>query len=199
MINIPTGVIGYGSNTNQSGSSGQIGHANPAVNPTGATGNGSNTDQSSSIDNNNTNTASNGQASNGPTAIGSTGHGNNTDQSGQAITINKPVENPTGATGNSSNTDQSDAIDNGPVANNPTGAIGKQAEANKGITDLYMSDGDNYYIDDNALSNAQMKIGDDKKAASVVGSGDSSKANSNINTGVFGGSSRAAHPGYSLW
>ena len=199
MINILNGPIGHGSNTNQSDSSGQIGHANPTINPTGATGNGSNTDQSGAIDIHNTNTASSGQASNGPTAIGATGHGSNTDQSGQAITINKPVENPTGATGNSSNTDQSGAIDNGPVANNPTGAIGKPAEAKKGITDLYMQNGDDYTIDDNALSNAQMQTGDDKKADSVVGSGDSSETNSNINTGIFGGSSRAAHPGYSLW
>ena len=198
MINILNGPIGHGSNTDQSG---QIGHVSPTANPTGATGNSSNTDQSSSIDNNNTNTASSGQASNGPTAIGATGHGSNTDQSGQAITINKPVENPTGATGNSSNTDQSGAIDNGPVANNPTGAaIGKPSEANKGITDLYMQNGDDYYIDDTALSNAQMRTGDDKKADSVVGSGgDGSETNSNINTGVFGGSARAAHPGYSLW
>lgn len=197
MINILNGPMGHGGNTNQSGS---IGHASPTANPTGSTGHGSNTDQSGSIDIHNTNTASNGQASNGPTAIGATGNGSNTDQSGAAITINKPVENPTGATGNSSNTDQSGAIDNGPVANNPTGAVGHSAEANKGITDLYMQDGDDYYIDDNALSNAQMQTGDDKKADSVVGSGgDSSEANSNINTGVFGGSSRAAHPGYSLW
>ena len=191
-------AIGFGSNTNQSGSSGQIGHANPTANPTGSTGHGSNTDQSGSIDINNTNTASNGQASNGPTAIGATGHGNNTDQSGQAITINKPVENPTGATGHGSNTDQSGSIDNGPTIN--PGAVGHSAEEKKGITDLYMSDGNDYYIDDTALSNAQMQTGDDKKADSVVGSGgDSSEANSNINTGVFGGSSRAAHPGYSLW
>ena len=178
MINILNGPIGHGSNTNQSGSSGQIGHANPTINPTGATGNSSNIDQSGAIDNYNTNTAS----------------------SGQAITINKPVENPTGATGNSSNIDQSGAIDNGPVANNPTGAVGHSAEEKKGITDLYMQDGDDYYIDDTALSNAQMRTGDDKKADSVVGSGgDSSETNSNINTGIFGGSSRAAHPGYSLW
>ena len=194
---IDYGPIGHGSNTNQSGSGGQIGHASPTANPTGATGNGSNTDQSSSIDNNNTNTASSGQASNGPTAIGATGHGSNTDQSGQAIAINKPVANPTGATGHGSNTDQSGSIDNGPTIN--PGALGKPAEEKKGITDLYMSDGDDYYIDDTALSNAQMGTGDDKKAASVVGSGDGSEANSNINTGVFGGSARAAHPGYSLW
>ena len=140
-----------------------------------------------------------GQPVENPT--GATGHGSNTDQSGQAITINKPVENPTGATGHSGKINQSGAIDNGPVANNPTGAaIGKPAKANKGITDLYMSDGDDYYIDDTALSNAQMETGDNEKADSVVGSGgDGSETNSNINTGVFGGSSSAAHPGYSLW
>ena len=68
--------------------------------------------------------------------------------------------------------------------------------------DLYMSDGDDYYIDDTAFSDAQMGTGDNETAASVVGSGDSngsSETNSNINTGVFGGSARAAHPGYSLW
>lgn len=70
------------------------------------------------------------------------------------------------------------------------------------ITDLYMSDGDDYYIDDTAFSDAQMGTGDNETAASVVGSGDSngsSETNSNINTGVFGGSARAAKPGASLW
>ena len=70
------------------------------------------------------------------------------------------------------------------------------------ITDLYMQDGDDYYIDDTAFSDAQMGTGDNETAASVVGSGgssDSSEANSNINTGVFGGSARAAKPGASLW
>ena len=138
-----------------------------------------------------------GQPVENPT--GATGHGSNTDQSGQAITINKPVENPTGAMGHGGNTNQSGEIDNGPTIN-PDAAIGKPSEANKGINDLYMSDGNDYYIDDNALSNAQMRTGDDKKADSVVGSGGGgSETNSNINTGVFGGSSRAAHPGYSLW
>lgn len=69
------------------------------------------------------------------------------------------------------------------------------------ITDLYMSDGDDYYIDDTAFSDAQMGTGDNETAASVIGGGSngSSETNSNINTGVFGGSSKAAHPGYSLW
>lgn len=70
------------------------------------------------------------------------------------------------------------------------------------ITDLYMSDGDDYYIDDTAFSDAQMGTGDNETAASVVGSGGSngsSETNSNINTGVFGGSARAAKPGASLW
>ena len=70
------------------------------------------------------------------------------------------------------------------------------------ITDLYMSDGDDYYIDDNAFSNAQMGTGDNETAASVIGSGSSgggSEKNSNINTGVFGGSAKAAKPGASLW
>lgn len=70
------------------------------------------------------------------------------------------------------------------------------------ITDLYMQDGDDYYIDDTAFSDAQMGTGDNETTASVVGGGGSSgssETNSNINTGVFGGSSKAAHPGASLW
>ena len=91
-----------------------------------------------------------------------------------------------------------DATDNNPTIN--FGALGKPAEENKAVTDLYMQNGDDYYIDDTALSNAQMRTGDDKKSDSVGGSGsDGSETNSNINTGVFGGSARAAHPGYSLW
>ena len=68
--------------------------------------------------------------------------------------------------------------------------------------DLYRSNGDDYTIDDNAFSNAQMETGDNETVASVAGGGGSngsSETNSNINTGVFGGSARAAHPGYSLW
>lgn len=69
------------------------------------------------------------------------------------------------------------------------------------ITDLYMQDGDDYYIDDTALSDAQTSTGDNSTAASVSGSssGGTSETNSNVNTGVFGGLSKAAHPGYSLW
>ena len=69
------------------------------------------------------------------------------------------------------------------------------------ITDLYMSDGDDYYIDDTAFSDAQMGTGDNETAASVIGSGGNggSEVNSNVNTGVFGGSARAAKPGASLW
>ena len=81
----------------------------------------------------------------------------------------------------------------------PAAATTAKEEA---ITDLYMSDGDDYYIDDTAFSDAQIGTGDNETAASVVGSGDSngsSETNSNVNTGVFGGSSKAAHPGYSLW
>lgn len=81
----------------------------------------------------------------------------------------------------------------------PAAATTAKEEA---ITDLYMSDGDDYYIDDTAFSDAQIGTGDNETAASVVGSGSSggsSETNSNINTGVFGGSSKAAHPGYSLW
>ena len=69
------------------------------------------------------------------------------------------------------------------------------------ITDLYMQDGDDYYIDDNAFSEAQIGTGDNETVASVVGGGGngSSETNSNVNTGVFGGPSTSAHPGYSLW
>ena len=72
-----------------------------------------------------------------------------------------------------------------------------------GAEDLYSSDGDDYTIDDNAFSNAQMETGDNSTAASVAGSSSgesgSSETNSNVNTGVFGGPARAAHPGASLW
>ena len=71
-----------------------------------------------------------------------------------------------------------------------------------GAEDLYSSSGDDYTIDDNAFSNAQMGTGDNSTAESVAGSSggsDGSETNSNVNTGVFGGSARAAHPGYSLW
>lgn len=72
-----------------------------------------------------------------------------------------------------------------------------------GAEDLYSSNGDDYTIDDNAFSNAQMGTGDNSTAASVAGSSSgesgSSETNSNVNTGVFGGPARAAHPGYSLW
>ena len=72
-----------------------------------------------------------------------------------------------------------------------------------GAEDLYRSNGDDYTIDDNAFSNAQIGTGDNSTAASVAGSSsggsDGSETNSNVNTGVFGGPARAAHPGYSLW
>ena len=86
-----------------------------------------------------------------------------------------------------------------PAAATPAASTTAKEEA---ITDLYMSDGDDYYIDDTAFSDAQMGTGDNETAASVVGSGGSngnSETNSNINTGVFGGSARAAKPGASLW
>lgn len=71
-----------------------------------------------------------------------------------------------------------------------------------GAEDLYSSSGDDYTIDDNAFSNAQIGTGDNETAESVAGSSSgesgSSETNSNVNTGVFGGPSRAAHPGYSL-
>lgn len=72
---------------------------------------------------------------------------------------------------------------------------------NQAITDLYMQDGDDYLIDDNAFSEAQIGTGDNSTAASVSGSssGGTSESNSNVNTGVFGGSAHAAKPGESLW
>lgn len=72
---------------------------------------------------------------------------------------------------------------------------------NQAITDLYMQDGDDYLIDDNAFSEAQIGTGDNSTAASVSGSssGGASETNSNVNTGVFGGSAYAAKPGESLW
>lgn len=84
----------------------------------------------------------------------------------------------------------------------PAAATTETTAKEEAITDLYMSDGDDYYIDDTAFSDAQMGTGDNETAASVVGSGGSngsSETNSNINTGVFGGSARAAKPGASLW
>ena len=72
---------------------------------------------------------------------------------------------------------------------------------NQAITDLYMQDGDDYLIDDNAFSEAQIGTGDNETVASVVGGGGNgtSETNSNVNTGVFGGSAHAAKPGESLW
>ena len=74
-------------------------------------------------------------------------------------------------------------------------------KSNQAITDLYMQDGDDYYIDDTAFSEAQIGTGDNETVASVFGGGGngSSEANSNVNTGVFGGPSKAAKPGQSLW
>ena len=73
--------------------------------------------------------------------------------------------------------------------------------SNQAITDLYMQDGDDYLIDDNAFSEAQIGTGDNSTAASVSGSssGGTSETNSDVNTGVFGGSAHAAKPGESLW
>ena len=80
----------------------------------------------------------------------------------------------------------------------PAAATTAKEEA---ITDLYMQDGDDYYIDDTAFSDAQIGTGDNETVASVVGGGGSgsSETNSNVNTGVFGGSAHAAKPGQSLW
>lgn len=84
----------------------------------------------------------------------------------------------------------------------PAAATTATTAKEEAITDLYMQDGDDYYIDDTAFSDAQIGTGENETAASVVGSGggsNDSSTNSNVNTGVFGGSSKAAHPGYSLW
>src|SRR5574344_1520604 len=196
----PTGAIGNGY---YSGSSGQAG----AINATGH-GSNSNTDQSgqtySSIPIN---------------PIGATGHGSNTDQSGQIDTTghsnsnyangqisDKPTTSPTDAIGHGSTVHSVGQAENNPTIN--PGATGHNTKPNatpkkEAITDLYMQNGDNYTIDDNAFSNAQMETGDNSTAESVAGSssGESgpSKTNSNVNTGVFGGPARAAHPGYSLW
>lgn len=181
----PTGATGHGDysgssgqagainatghGSNTAGSSGQA-HSNTPINPIGATSHGSNTNQSGSID--------------------TTGHSNSNSANGQIS--NKPTIN-TDATSHGSNVYSSGQAENKPTIN--PDAVGHSAAAN-----LYTQDGNDYYIDDNALSNAQMKTSDDKKAASIVGSGgNDSETNSNINTGVFGGSERAAHPGYSLW
>lgn len=74
-------------------------------------------------------------------------------------------------------------------------------KSNQAITDLYMQDGDDYYIDDTAFSEAQIGTGDNETVASVSGgsNGGASETNSNVNTGVFGGSTHAAKPGQSLW
>ena len=76
-----------------------------------------------------------------------------------------------------------------------------QNTSKQAITDLYMQDGDDYYIDDTAFSEAQTGTGDNETVASIAGggSGGASETNSNVNTGVFGGPSKSAHPGYSLW
>lgn len=73
--------------------------------------------------------------------------------------------------------------------------------SNQAITDLYMQDGDDYYIDDTAFSEAQTGTGDNETVASVAGgsNGGTSETNSNVNTGVFGGLAHAAKPGQSLW
>lgn len=109
--------------------------------------------------------------------------------------IVKNPYNPNGPTDHNANT----ANPSNPVFGKTETPAAAKEEA---ITDLYMQDGDDYYIDDTAFSDAQMGTGDNETAASVVGSGGSngsSETNSNINTGVFGGSAKAAHPGASLW
>lgn len=86
------------------------------------------------------------------------------------------------------------------IGSNDVGANSPNT-SNQAITDLYMQDGDDYYIDDTAFSEAQIGTGDNETVASVSGgsNGGASEINSNVNTGVFGGSSHAAKPGQSLW
>ena len=178
-------------------------HIHAYINPIGATGHGNYT-------------GSSGQAENKPTInpnpIGATGHGSNTNQSGSIDTTGNSNSNGNYGEGQISTTNQTDAVghssntagSSGQAENKLTinpDAVGHSAEEKKAIPDLYMQDGNDYYINDNVLSNAQMRTGDDKKADSVVGSGgsDDSETNSNVNTGVFGGPARAAKPGDSLW
>ena len=89
---------------------------------------------------------------------------------------------------------------NNQLGSTDRGAL-KPNTSNQAITDLYMQDGDDYLIDDNAFSEAQIGTGDNSTAASVSGSssGGASETNSNVNTGIFGGSAYAAKPGESLW
>ena len=88
----------------------------------------------------------------------------------------------------------------------PTNTPNSPNTREQAITDLYMQDGDDYYIDDTAFSEAQTGTGDNETVASVAGSssggassGGASETNSNVNTGVFGGLAHAAKPGESLW
>lgn len=210
----PTGAIGHGYD---SGSNGQVDATIPIGN-----GNGSNTDQSGEkygvITLNPIGATGNGSNTNPSGQIDTTGHSNSNTANGQVSNrpnTNPATTNPTGATGHGS----TNVYSGGTKENKPTinpDATGHSAEEKKeAITDLYMSNGNDYYIDDNAFSNAQMRTGNNKTADSVVGIDDNKTAasvagsysgesgspetNSNVNTGVFGGPERAAHPGYSLW
>ena len=120
--------------------------------------------------------------------------------------------NPNGPTDHNAHTLKPNEITPRPDKEDPLSSINTKSErvygnpqplpSEEAITDLYMSDGDDYYIDDTAFSDAQMGTGDNETVSSVVGSGSSgggSETNSNVNTGVFGGSARAAKPGASLW
>ena len=112
--------------------------------------------------------------------------------------IVKNPYNPKGPTDHNANTTNP----SNPVFGKTEAPAAETTAKEEAITDLYMQDGDDYYIDDTAFSDAQIGTGDNETAASVVGSGgggSDSSTNSNINTGVFGGSAKAAHPGYSLW
>lgn len=114
------------------------------------------------------------------------------------VNSNPYTHGPTDHNANSITPKSSETIPYGTPKIKTTNETSGKEEA---ITDLYMSDGDDYYIDDTAFSDAQIGTGDNSTAASVIGGGSngSSETNSNINTRVFGGSARAAKPGASLW
>ena len=121
--------------------------------------------------------------------------------------------NPNGPTDHNAHTLKPNEITPRPDKEDPLSSINTKSErvygnpqplpSEEAITDLYMSDGDDYIIDDSAFADAQIGTGENSTAASVAGSSESgggaSGTNSNVNTGVFGGIARAAKPGDSLW
>ena len=121
--------------------------------------------------------------------------------------------NPNGPTDHNAHTLKPNEITPRPDKEDPLSSINTKSErvygnpqplpSEEAITDLYMSDGDDYIIDDSAFADAQIGTGENSTAASVAGSSESgggaSGTNSNVNTGVFGGPAKAAKPGASLW